>query len=142
MPYAARAQQASADVRSARTHSLFSPRFPFANTPFWQVPHLDGRAASRKSLKERGAKGSLKMAAAVVGDILRGILGMQAVRHTHSTFPSFPPVEYCTAGSDTFIIVICFFVFHVAKRGICCCVCRFVSGESLMRSKTTRSIRP
>ncbi|CAN0385177.1 unnamed protein product [Pylaiella littoralis] len=43
-----------------------------------QVPHLDGRAASRKSLKERGAKGSLKMAAAVVGDILRGILGMQA----------------------------------------------------------------
>eukprot|EP00752_Nemacystus_decipiens_P018715 g16779.t1 len=43
-----------------------------------QIPHLDGRAASKKSLKERGLAGSLKMAAAVIGDTLRGLLGMQA----------------------------------------------------------------
>lgn len=49
----------------------------YTNHP--KVPHLDGRAASKKSLKERGLAGSLKMAAAVIGDTLRGFLGMHAV---------------------------------------------------------------
>ncbi|CAN0024830.1 unnamed protein product, partial [Laminaria digitata] len=43
-----------------------------------QTPHLDGRAASKRSLIERGRMGSLKMAAATIGDALRGLLGMQA----------------------------------------------------------------
>lgn len=43
-----------------------------------QTPHLDGRAASKRSLIERGRLGSLKMAAATIGDALRGLLGMQA----------------------------------------------------------------
>ncbi|CAM9775419.1 unnamed protein product [Ectocarpus fasciculatus] len=43
-----------------------------------QVPHLDGRAASKRSLKMRGKAGALKMAAAAIGDMLRGLLGMQA----------------------------------------------------------------
>ncbi|CAM9700285.1 unnamed protein product, partial [Hapterophycus canaliculatus] len=43
-----------------------------------QVPHLDGREASKRSLKKRGTAGTLKMAAATIGDILRGLLGMQA----------------------------------------------------------------
>lgn len=44
-----------------------------------QVPHLDGRAASKRSLKMRGKAGALKMAAAAIGDMLRDLLGMQAV---------------------------------------------------------------
>ncbi|CAN0106617.1 unnamed protein product [Ascophyllum nodosum] len=43
-----------------------------------QTPHLDGRAASKRAIKQRGTMGTLKMAAATLGDGLRGLLGMQA----------------------------------------------------------------
>lgn len=43
-----------------------------------QTPHLDGRAASKRSLKLRGVSGALKMVVATLGDHLRNILGMEA----------------------------------------------------------------
>lgn len=67
---------------SAQQTFVVRPLFP---VPCWsQTPHLDGRAASKRSLKLRGVSGALRMVAATLGDHLRNFLGMEAVSQSVS----------------------------------------------------------
>ena len=44
-----------------------------------QVPHLDGRAASKRGARQRGILGTVRLAILAISDIMRSFLGLQPI---------------------------------------------------------------